>query len=120
MAAFISLRNALVPGLHAVAAGEEPEPVRTVEEIAEKDPDRSGWGAFCGKYEKPDDDLFVDEVFMRDGELFAKLMTDSGRTWDWKLYPLGGNEFGVKLWYSVVFEFGEGSLSYGGYTCRKL
>ena len=111
--------KALVPGLHAIAAGNEPESVRTIEEIADQAPDKSGWDAFCGKYEKPDDDLFVDEVFMRDGELFARFVTDMGRAWEWKLFPLGGNEFGVKQWYSVVFKFEEGRISYGGYTCKK-
>jgi hypothetical protein len=47
-------------------------------------------------------------------------MTDTGRSWEWKLFPLGGNEFGVKRWYSVVFKFEEGMISYGGYTCKKL
>ena len=31
--------NPLVPGLHVIASDKEPEPVRTVEEIAVKDPD---------------------------------------------------------------------------------
>ena len=110
----------LVPGLHAIACGSEPEPVMAIEEIAEKGSDKSGWEVFCGKYEKPDDDLFIDEVFMKDGELFARFMTDTGRSWEWKLFPLGGNEFGVKRWYSVVFKFEEGMISYGGYTCKKL
>lgn len=109
-----------VPGLHAIACGVEPEPVRTIEEIAEKDPDKSGWEALCGRYEKPDDDLFVDEVFLKDGGLFARFMTDTGRSWDWKLFPLGANEFGVKRWYSVTFKFEDGSISYGGYTLKKL
>ena len=112
--------NVLVPGLHAIAAGKEPEPVRTVEEIAEKEPDKSGWEAFCGKYERPDDDFFIDAVFMKEGELFARFMTDTGRAWDWKLFPLGGNKFGVKRWYSVEIEFEKGSISYDGYTCKKL
>ena len=112
--------KSLVPGMHAIACGGEPEPVMAIEEIAEKDPDKSGWEVFCGKYEKPDDDLFIDEVFMKDGELFARFMTDTGRSWEWKLFPLGGNEFGVKRWYSVVFKFEEGTISYGGYTCKKL
>ena len=110
--------NALVPGLRAIAEDKEPEPVRSIEDFETKDPDRSRWESFCGKYEKPDDDLFVDEVFMKDNELFVKLMTDNGRTWDWKLYPLGGNEFGIKR-YSFMFQFDDGSLTYGGYTCKK-
>ena len=47
------------------------------------------------------------------------MMTDAGRTFEWRLYPLGGNEFGIKQ-YSVVFRFGEGLIEYGGYTCKKL
>ena len=110
--------NALVPGLHAIAMGNEPEPVRSVEEIAVKDPDKSKWESFCGKYEKPDDDLYVDEVFLRDGELFVKLIEECS-AWEAKLYPLGDDKFGIKR-YSPVFEFGDGSLIYGGYTCKKL
>ena len=64
----------LVPGMHAIACGSEPEPVMAIEEIAEKGSDKSGWEVFCGKYEKPDDDLFIDEVFMKDGELFGTLV----------------------------------------------
>ena len=110
--------NALIPGLHAIAMGNEPEPVRSVEEIAEKDPDKSMWESFCGKYEEPDDDLYVDEVFMRGGELYVRLIEDCG-AWEAKLYPLGDNKFGIKR-YSPVFEFGDGCLIYGGYTCKKL
>ena len=104
--------------MHTIAADKEPVPVRTIEEVEVKDADRTGWEAFCGKYEKPDDDLFVDQVFMRDGELFARLIEKS-RAWEAKLYPLGGNEFGIKR-YSLAFKFGDGSLCYGGYTCKML
>ena len=54
---------------------------------------------------------------MRGGELFARLM-EEGCPWETKFYPLGGNEFGIKR-YSLVFRFGDGSLSYGGNSCRK-
>ena len=109
----------MVPGLHAIALGKEPEPVLPVEEIAVKDPDKSAWSALCGKYQKPDDDLYVDEVLLRECELFLRLRKDSGRSMDRKLYPLGGNEFGVKR-YPVVFKFEDGTLSYGGYNCKKM
>ena len=110
--------NALVPGLHAIAMGNEPEPVRTVEEIAEKDPDKSGWEAFCGKYEKPDDEIVVEEVFMREGKLYVKLIEKCG-AWETRLFPLGGNEFGIKR-YSLVLRFDDGSLTFHGNTCKKL
>ena len=47
-------------------------------------------------------------------------MTDMGSTREWKLFPLGANELGVKRRYSVTFEFGEGTLSCGGHTRKKL
>ncbi|MBQ6234437.1 MAG: hypothetical protein IJK54_00815, partial [Clostridia bacterium] len=109
--------KSLVPGMHAIACGGEPEPVMAIEEIAEKDPDKSGWEALCGKYEEPDDDLYVDEVFMRGGELYVRLIEDCG-AWEVKLYPLGDNKFGIKR-FSPVFEFGDDCLIYGGYTCKK-
>ena len=111
--------NALVPGLRAIAMDQEPEPVRTAEEIAVKNPDKSGWEACCGKYEKPDADLIADEVLMRNGELFVRLILNAGLKEEWKLYPLGENEFGVKR-FSFTLQFGEGTLSYRGHTCKKL
>ena len=78
------VNNALVPGLHAVAADQEPKPVLSVEEIAVKDSDKKDREAFCGKYEKPDDEIFVDEVYMSKGDLFVRLAEKCG-TWDTKL-----------------------------------
>ena len=42
--------NALVPGLHAIAAGQEPKPVLSVEEITVKDKeaDKTGWAPSAG------------------------------------------------------------------------
>ena len=110
--------NALVPGLHVIAAGQEPKPVLSVEDIALKDPDKKGLEAFCGKYEKPDDDIIVNEVYMRDGELIIRLI-ENNRVWETKLYPLEGNEFGIKR-YSLVFRFDDGALTYRGNICKKL
>ncbi len=110
--------NALVPGLRAIAMDKEPGTVRSAEDIEIKDPDKSGRKAFCGKYEKPEDDLYIDEVFMQEDEFFARFMMAGGHSWEWKLYPLGGNEFGVKR-YSFKLAFGDGCLIYGGATCKK-
>ena len=117
----IRAHDGLFVGMREIAKGKEPAPIQTIEDIAVKDPDKSKWESFCSKYEHPEeDDFIIDEVYLKDGELFARFMTDTGRSWEWKLFPLGGNEFGVKRWYSVVFKFEEGTISYGGYTCKKL
>ena len=57
---------------------------------------------------------------MKDGELYARAIDEDGDDLEFMLYPIGENEFGVKRWYSVVFKFEEGTISYGGYTCKKL
>ena len=64
-------------GRRAIAADKEPEPIRTIEELAVKDPDKSKWEGFCGKYEHPEDeDFFIDEVWLQDGELYARAVSD--------------------------------------------
>ena len=105
--------------LQNVAKDKEPCPVRTIEEIALKDPDKSRWEAFCGKYEKPEDDeLWLKEVFVRNGELYARFCFGSVEK-DMRMYPLGENEFGIKL-YSFKTVFGDASVTYADMTCKKL
>ena len=112
-------------GMRAVVRGEEAEPVVSIEDIAVKDPDKSKWDSFCGKYEHPEGEEFIiDEIFMRDGELWAGAVlsgddyTDQGRV-EFRLYPVSGNEFGRKRGMLKV-TFGDGCLMFGGHTCRKL
>ena len=64
-------------GLRAIAVGEDAEPVISIEDVAVRDPDKSMWESFCGKYEHPEDaDFIVDEVFMKDGDcVMAKIDT---------------------------------------------
>ncbi|MBQ3487195.1 MAG: hypothetical protein IJA71_02815, partial [Clostridia bacterium] len=61
-----------------------------------RDPDRSGWTAFCGKYETDPDDDCIAEVCLKDGDLWATIVSDMGAAYAWKLYPLGENTFGFK------------------------
>ena len=105
--------------LRAIARGEEPEPLITIEDIAVKDPDKSQWESFCGKYEHPEDDDFViDEVFMKDGELYAKV-PGYEVTYEYRLYPIGENEFGRKGGM-LKLKIGDGCLMFGDITCKKL
>ena len=107
-------------GMEAVTRDKEPEPVVCIEDIALKNPDKSEWESFCGKYEHPGDaDFTVDEVFMKDGDLHAKAIDDDGDELEFMLYPLGDNEFGRKGGM-LKLKFGEGCVMYDDFTCKKL
>ena len=107
-------------GLEAIARDKEPEFVLTIEDIAIKDPDKSKWESFCGKYEHPEDaDFIIDEVFMKDNDLWAKAIDDDGDEMTFRLYPIGENEFGRKGGLLKLI-FGDGCLSFDDITCKKL
>ena len=107
-------------GMQQIARDREPEPIRTIEEIAVKDPDKSKWENFCGKYEHSEDaDFIVDEVFLKDGELHARAIDDDGIEMTFRLYPIGEDEFGRKGGM-LKLTFGEGCLKFDDYTCKKL
>lgn len=110
----------LYNGMRDIAKGIEPKPIQCIEDIAIKDPDKSKWESFCGKYEHPeDDDFIVDEVFMKDGELYAKAIDDEDDEFEFKLYPIGEDEFGRKGGMLKI-KFGDGCAMYGGLTLKKL
>ena len=107
-------------GMKAVAMGGEADPVVSIENLTVKDPDKSKWESWCGKYEHPEDsDFIVDEVFMKDGELWANAVDDEGDSLTFRLYPIGENEFGRKRGM-LRLKFGEGCLMFDQYTCKKL
>ena len=107
-------------GIRAIAKGEDAVPVISIEDIAVKDPDKTKWESFCGKYEHPEDGGFIiDEVFMKDGELHANAIDEDGDEMSFRLYPLGENEFGRKGGL-LKLKFGDGCVSYDDFTCNKL
>ena len=109
----------LSSGIGKIARGEEPDPVITIEDIAVKEPDRSLWESWCGRYEHPEDaDFTVDEITMKDGELYAKAI-DDGEVLNFRLYPLGDKTFGRKGGM-VEIEFGDGCLTVDGVTEKKI
>jgi CubicO group peptidase (beta-lactamase class C family) len=109
----------LFNGLRQLAKDKEPEPIRTIEDIAVKDPDKSKWESFCGKYEHPEDaDFIVDQVFMKDGDLWAKAIDEDGDEMTFRLYPIGENEFGRKGGM-LKLAFGDGCVMYDDFTCKK-
>ena len=110
--------DAFFNGMRAVARDREPEPVRTVEELAVREPDRSEWERFCGKYDFDHWDFRVDEIFLKDGELYIRLFyKDVGSTL--KLYPLGEKVFGMKPYFGNI-TFGDGTLTLWEETGKKL
>lgn len=110
----------LFSALRDIAKDREPKPVQSIEEVMITNPDRSKWESFCGRYEHPEDsDFTVDEVYMKDGSLYAKAIDDEGDALEFMLYPIGENEFGRKAGM-LDLKFGDGCLMFGGNTCKKL
>lgn len=110
----------LYSGMQAIARDKEPEPIISIEDIMVKDPDKSNWESYCGKYEHPEDeDFIIDGIYLKDGELWAKAIDEDGDDFEFRLYPIGENEFGRKGGM-IKLTFGEGCLTYLKKTCKKL
>ena len=107
-------------GMQKIARDLKPEPIRTIEELAIKNPDKSKWESFCGKYEHPEDaEFIVDEVWMQAGELHAKAIDEDGDEMRFRLYPIGEDEFGRKGGM-LKLTFNSGCVMYDDFTCKKL
>ena len=107
-------------GMRAIAMDKEPGTVTTIEEESVKDPDRSKWESFCGKYGHPDNaELIIEEVFLKDGDLFAKGVDEDGRDFVSKLYPIEEKRFSMKRRWTH-FLFGDNELVYDELKCPKL
>ena len=107
-------------GMEAIARDKEPEPIVSIEDIALKSVDKSKWKSFCGKYEHPEDaDFIVDEVFLRNDELYAKAIDEDGDEIEFMLYPIGENEFGRKGGM-LKLTFSDSCVAYDELTCKKL
>ncbi|MBQ6331554.1 MAG: beta-lactamase family protein, partial [Clostridia bacterium] len=107
-------------GMEAIARDKEPEPIVSIEDIALKSADKSKWNSFCGKYEHPEDaDFIVDEVFLKNDELYAKAIDEDGDEVEFMLYPIGENEFGRKGGM-LKLTFGDDCVAYDDLTFKKL
>ena len=110
----------LFTGLNDIAKDKQPEPIVSIEDIAIKDPDKSKWESFCGRYEHPENaEFIVDEVWMKDGELYAKAIDEDGDEMKFRLYPIGENKFGRKGGM-LELSFSDGCVMYDDLTCKKL
>jgi CubicO group peptidase (beta-lactamase class C family) len=92
---------------------------QTIEEDLAEEPGKRSLKALCGKYEHPNDTgICVDEVFLQNGKLYAKFLGDDGEFTS-QLYSIGKKTFGRKGGFTKL-TFGKDSLTYNGFTCRKL
>ena len=91
---------------------------QTVEEDMAEDADEADWEAYCGKYEQLIPDFRLEEVFMRDGDLYAKIANEDGG-FTCQLYPIGEHAFGRKGGFAKII-FGDNCLIIDGVTCKKL
>ncbi|MBR6322104.1 MAG: beta-lactamase family protein [Lachnospiraceae bacterium] len=94
--------------MKAVVRGEEPEPIKCLEDFVIKDPDKSGWADFCGTYKWKS---YRIEVSLKDGDLYGKFTPESGEGFETKMLPIGEKAFGMKE-ESGEIVFGEGNLTF--------
>ena len=112
--------SAFREGMRAIAMDREPEPLRTIEEIAVEDPDRSEWESYCGKYAHEEGDTFYpDEVYRRDGALYVRFVQAVRGELEARLYPFGEHEFGMKH-FSFTLRLENGTLTMFDEVYRKL
>ena len=92
---------------------------QNVEADMNEDLCKRGRKSFCGKYEQNDPDFRIDEIFMEDETLFARVITEDGEK-TYELYPIGKKTFGRKGGFAKI-EFGEDCLTINGkISCKKL
>ncbi len=103
--------------MRALAWDREPEPLRCIEDLTLKDPDKSGWDALCGTYAWRD---YRVEVSLEDGNLRAAFLAEEeGDCFDAKLYPLGDKTFGIKTESSDLV-FSEDGMRFYEIEGKKL
>lgn len=91
---------------------------QNVEANMNEDMCRRGRKAFCGKYEQNTEDFRIEEVYIEDEKLFARVITEEGEK-VYELYPIGKKIFGRKGGFAKI-EFGDNCLTVDGITCKKL
>ena len=102
-------------GMEAIVRGKEPEPLKTVEEMAVQNPDRSDWGSFCGSYEWED---YKIDIRLKGNDLFAVFSLKNKAEPEEKLFPLGEKTFALKTDTSDMV-FVDGGLTLYGIEGKK-
>lgn len=104
-------------GLMAIARDREPGPILSIEELSMLCHNQINMNALVGKYDYNIGDFRIEEVFRKDGALYA-MVNDNGRAIALRLWPLGDNRFGIKDLDEDIY-FDEDGLTLYGVTGRK-
>ena len=92
---------------------------QTVEANMNEDMSKRGRKNFCGKYEQNDPNFRLDEVYLEDETLFARVIAED-ETKTYELYPIGRKTFGRKGGFAKI-EFGDNCLTINDETtCKKI
>lgn len=83
-----------------------------------KNPDKSKWESYCGKYETNCKAFKLKEVWMKDGDLYGLASNEARKNFKFKFYPLGDNVFGRRDGI-VRVAFGEDCYVVDGIVCKK-
>ena len=84
-----------------------------------KNPDKSKWESYCGKYETNFKDFKLKEVWIKDGNLYGRADNEVRRNFKFKFYPIGPNKFGRRDGMAIV-TFEDGYLEIEGVKCLKI
>ena len=84
-----------------------------------KNPDKSKWESYVGKYETNCKDFKLKEVWMKDGDLYGLASNEVSRNFKFKFYPIGENVFGRRDGVAKV-TFGEGYYVVDDIVCNKI
>ena len=84
-----------------------------------KNPDKSRWESYCGKYETNCKDFKLKKVWMKDGDLYGLASNEVRRNFKFKFYPIGDSTFGRRDGDAIV-TFGDGFCIIDNITCQKL
>ena len=84
-----------------------------------KNPDKSKWESYCGKYETNCKDFKLKEVWMKDGDLYGRADNEVRRNIKFKFYPIGLNVFGRRDGNAIV-TFEKDSYIIDDIVCKKI
>lgn len=84
-----------------------------------KNPDKTKWESYCGKYETNCEDFKLTDVWMKDGDLYGKASNEEKNNFTFKFYPVGKNKFGRRDGMAIV-TFEDGYLVIDDIKCNKI
>ena len=84
-----------------------------------KNPDRSKWDSFCGRYQRTDDPDRIYEIDRKGDDLYYHFVNLKGTHFDLRLFPIGEDTFGINE-DDFTLVFSDGEMTLDGVACRKL